>query len=312
MAKNFRQLFKWLVPSWLSTGDGEKVLHTLAMLKDAHLERVRQGLEARFPSRAHASALLLLGQDRGIPRGRDETNAHYAQRLIRWRWPAGHRVRGNSFALLEQYSEYFGGVDGDVIDVKGNKRERTAEGEISYSYGNAWDWDGEGASPAWARFWVVLDGTELVEAQDDYGETYGQTGVSAEDVEALRRMMRPPRPWKCAGTRAEWIIVSLDGSDPEPDGTWLTWSQNVAGVQTPTRSSAHRYWSLAPTVNNVYAGNPDNYPEEFISLSGGPNFGGNPDNFPATITLTDGSTYAGNPDNFPTSFQLVDDGDPTP
>ncbi len=332
MAKNFRQLFRWLVPSWLGGGgaesatepedadDGEKVLWSLAILKDAWLESLRQGLDARFPSRASESANQLTGADRGIPRGRDETNAHYAQRLIRWRYPYGHRVRGNSFSLLEQFSEYFGGVDGYVIDVTGNKRERTAAGALSYSYGNAWDWDGEGAAPRWARFWVVLDLSAIASEQLDFGDpdlwggelgtlgySVGQQGVTAQDVEALRRMMRG-RAWKCAGTRPEWVIVSLDGTDPEPDGTWLNWSSNVGGTQTPTRSSAHRYWSLSPLTNNVYAGNPDSY-ADLLPLPGGGTYAGDPDNYPATITLASGAAYAGNPDNYPETIRLLDDGD---
>jgi hypothetical protein len=318
--KRFRNLFKFFVPSWLSTGDGEKVLWALTAVIDAANERIRQGLLARFPTYAPASALKLIGLDRGIVRGRDETNAHYAQRLIRWRRPRGHRVRGSAFALLEQFAEYFGGLDCYTIDVKGNRHDRTVDGEESYSYGNDWDWDGEGALPRWARFWVVLDLSGIASAQLDFGDpdlwggalgtpgySIGQQGVTSEDVNALRRMMRG-RAWKPAGTRSEWVIVSLDGSEPAPDGTWLNWSSNIGGTQTATRSSDFRYWSLSPENNNTYAGNPDSFCEEFPDVDGDM-LAGDPDSFPTTITLTTGLPYAGNPDNFPTSIRLFDDGD---
>jgi hypothetical protein len=324
MALNFRTLPRWLVPRWLNEGDYEKVLYSWMLLFDVWRETLRQGLLARFPSQTGETANALTGEDRGIVKGRDETNAHYAQRLIRWRWPQGHRVRGNSFSMLEQFSEYFGGLDGYVIDVKGNKRERTAEGDISYSYGNAWNWDGVPATPRWGRFWVVLDLSEIATEQLDFGDpdlwggalgtpgyTIGQQGVTAEDVNALRRMMAG-RAWKCAGVRAEWVIVQYGPALPdplEPDGTWLTWSTNVGGTQTPTRSSDFRYWSLSPTINNVYAGNPDSFCEEFPLVGGAGMYAGDPDSFPASITLPDGTTYAGNPDNFPSSLRLVDDGD---
>lgn len=321
MAKSFRQLTKWLVPSWLNQDDGEKVLYSWMLLFDAWREMLRQSLLARFPSYTGESANALTGADRGIVRGRDETNAHYAARLLRWRWPQGHRVRGNAFSLLEQFSEYFGGVDGYVIDVKGNRRERTADGTISYSYGNAWDWDGQGALPRWGRFWAVLDLSAIASEQLDFGDpdlwggelgtpgySIGQQGVTAEDVNALRRMMRG-RAWKPAGVRAEWVIVSLDGSDPTPNSAWLHWSHlRNDGVQEQTRSVDHRFWSLSPEVNNVYGGFPELFCEQF-PLVDGSLYSGDPTNFPVSITLPTGEEYIGDPTSFPTSFQLVDDGD---
>lgn len=229
----FRTAFDKLTPGWQNTGDGEKVLWALSVILDAYTSKVRAGLEARFPRRAGASALALTGADRGIIRGRDETNAHYAARLVRWRQT--HRVRGNAFALLEQISEYFGGIRAWVIDRKGRINLRTAAGVQSYSYGNAWNWDGVAELPRWARFWIVIDGTGLATRNETYAEaeaagltyaeakaqsrTYGQRGVSFQDCEAIRRLMRG-RAWKPAGVRAEWAIVSFDGSAPVPDGTW--------------------------------------------------------------------------------------------
>jgi hypothetical protein len=320
MAKTFRQVYKWLVPPFLLEGEGALVLESLSAIVDSATQRLRSGLEARFPSYAGESALALIGRDRGIVRGRSETAEHYAARLIAWRYPRGHRVRGSAFALLEQFSEYFGGVDCWTIDVRGSRHDRTAAGEESYSYGNAWDWDGEGATPNWGRFFVVLDlegiASEQLEWSDpdlwggafgDPDYTIGQLGINHEDVLALRRMMTG-RAWKPAGVRAEWVIVSLDGTEPTPDGTWLHWSRNVAGVQTPTRSAAHRYWSLSPAHNNVYAGDPDSFAETFPMLDG-TTYDGDPTSFPTSFTLPGGSTYSGNPDNFPSSLQLVDDGD---
>lgn len=322
MARNFRTVYRWLVPGWLLEGDGTLVLESLAAIKDACVERVRQGLNARFPSRTGASAQALIGRDRGIVRGRDETNGHYAQRLIRWRYPRGHRVRGNAFALLEQFSEYFGGVDGYTIDYRGNRYDRTADGTETASQGIAWEWYAVDFDEGENRFWVVLDLSEIASEQLDFGDselwggalatpgyTIGQQGVTEQDVLVLRNMMHSRRAWKPAGTRAEWVIVSLDGTDPEPDETWQHWSQNVGGTQTETRSSAHRYWSLTPTANNYYSGNSDSFCEEFPLLGGAGMYAGDPDNFPASLTLPDGTEYAGDPDSFTTLFLLVDDGD---
>lgn len=323
MALNFRQLVRWLVPAHYNAGEGEAVLWVLAAMKDVMLERMRQGLNARFPSRTGASANALTGADRGIVKGRSETNAHYAQRLIRWRWPRGHRTRGNPFALLEQVSEYFGGVRCWTIDVRGNRFDRSVAGAETFSQGNDWDWDGEPTSPRWGRGWLVIDLSGIAGEQPDFDDpdlwggelgdpaySVGMLGVTANDAQTIRDLVRADakRPWKPAGIRAEWAIVSLDGTDPEPDGTWLNWSKNDGGTQVEARDPAFRYFSLSPASNNTYAGDSTNFPD-LLTLLGGSTYAGDPDNYPSTITLSDGSTYAGDPNNYPATIRLLDDGD---
>src|SRR5690606_711320 len=238
------------------------------------------------------------------------------------------RVRGNAFALLEQIAEYFGGAVGlYTVDPKGTFNARTIAGfeQTSFAGPSAWDWDGESPAPRWGRFWVVMhpDASLGIGETPDYGDpnlwggalgtpgyTIGQTGVAPEDVRALRRLVHgsDSRKWRPFGVRGEWLIVSLDGSEPLPDGTWLHWSKNDGGTQVPARDPAMRFWSLAPEHNNVYAGDPANFPAAYQAPGGG-TYAGDPDSFPASITLPDGSAYAGDPDNFPTSLRLVDDGD---
>ncbi len=334
MALNFRSLFKWMVPSWLAgegnstdtapaeINEGELVLYSLALLADAFAERSEQGLNARFPSRTiGGGANALTGVDRGIYRGRNESEEHYAQRLIRWRYPRGHRTRGSAFALLEQISEYWGGVRCWTVDASGNRFERAADGTETATAGDPWNFDGDLIGAArWSRFWVVVDLSTIATEQLDFGDpllwggsmpspgyAIGQQGVTEQDSLAMKRLMRAPA-WKPAGTRAEWLIVSLDGTDPAPDGSWYFWSANVGGTQTPTRDPAFRYWSFAPEINNVYAGNPASFCEEFPGVDGGM-IAGDPTSFPASITLPNGSTYDGDPASFPLTIRMVDDGD---
>jgi hypothetical protein len=324
VALNFRTLFKWMVPAWLAgegnssdtppeiVNEGEILLYSLALLADAFAERSEQGLLARFPTRTIGSgANALSGVDRGIYRGRNESEEHYAQRLIRWRYPRGHRTRGSAFALLEQISEYWGGIHCYTIDVSGNRFDRAADGTETYTPGQAWDWDGEGATPEWARFWVVANLSAIATEQLDFGDpdlwggslpapgyAIGQQGVTEQDSLAMKRLMRG-RAWKPAGTRAEWLIVSLDGTEPAPDGTWDSW----AG-----RDPAFRYWSFAPEINNVYAGDPTSFPLTITGVEGAA-IAGDPTSFPASITLPSSVAYAGNTASFPVEIQLVDDGD---
>jgi len=265
------------------------------------MDRARAGLEARFPSRAQPDALALIGADRGIPRGRTETDAHYAQRLIAWRYPRGHRVRGSAFALLSQVSEYFGRLHCFTIDVKLNRHDRSIDGSEQFSYGAPWNWDG--TTDPKGRFWVVLLPLTPLE-------------YTRDDVVAIRALFTGPCPWKPGGTMQEWAIVSTtvtDGSadEPFPDGTWLHWSKIVGGAhRVAARPTTFRYWSLAPSYNNTYAGTPPNqYPAaaaaDFPLMSGG-TYTGNRANFSA-INLTSGGTYVGDRTNFPATITLLDD-----
>lgn len=271
MAFRFRTAFYKLVPSWLSTGDGEAVLTAVTSIIDANVERFRQALIARFPSQAGPSALALTGNDRGIPRGRTEVDAHYVERLRGWRFPRGHRTRGSAFALLAQVSEYFGGLTAFTRDDKGNLHERALDGQESFEYDIGFNWDFQGMAyggPKKSRFWLVLypmpsttikpwpkwsaafgGGTATTwGAARAAGYTWGQQGLLGDDTRALKRLFRGTGgadgavSWKPAGTRAVYAVVLLEPiggpTSPEPDGTWDT----VIG----RAGSPHviRFWNL--------------------------------------------------------------------
>jgi hypothetical protein len=319
----WRSIAKFLVPSWLQG----PVVDSLAQMVDDFSAQARAGLEARFPSRADDDALALLGVDRGLVRGLSEPSGHYAQRLIGWRFPRGHRVRGSAFALLDQVGNYFGGLYSWTIDILGNKHTRTAAGDESFSYANAWNWDGSLAELA--RFWVVIDPTQAPilgaskiiawpslgvaatwgGALDLPDVSIGMQGFTPDDADLLRELVNGIVPWKPLGSRAAWLIVALDGTTPVPDGTWLHWSKNVAGVQVATRYAGARYVSLYP-LNNLYLGDPTNYPL-FFTEPDGSLYAGNAASWPATVPLPDGSTYAGNAATWSATIDLVDDGDQT-
>lgn len=239
MPATFRGLARLLTPYWLHVGDGGKILFALDLVKDAMVTKLRAGVEARFPSRAPETALALIGPERGLLRGRDESSTGYRARLRAFRYPRGHRVRGSAFALLDQIAVYWGGMRCWTIDVKGNRHTRGADDAETYAYGVAWDWDGQGFDLGRARFWAVLEpetthpeiipwpsfaagtwgGGTFADAVAA-GYTIGQQGVTAGDGRAMRGLLVSRRPWKPAGSRAEWKILSFDGTEPAPDGAW--------------------------------------------------------------------------------------------
>lgn len=333
---NFRKSFRALVPSWLGGVDdddnpdeSERKLFAFSLLQDAILERLDQGHKARFPSYAPDSALVVIGQDRKILRGRTEVSAHYAERLKRWRFPLGHRVRGNSYALLEQVGEYFGGAHVWSIDVSGNYYDRAIDGTETYTAAASWNWDGAGAVPFWARFWIGIDGTSIpgVGVNPSFGDptlwggsltatgyTVGQIGITPDDAAAICNLVGPTNrtAWKPDNAYAEWVVVTLGGSAvPVTNGFWLHWSkQDSFGVQRPARDSSCRFWSLDPTRNNTYAGNAANYCTS-SELVDGTTYAGDRTSYPSSTTLPDGTTYAGNPANYPASILLIDDATPS-
>ncbi len=325
MAQSFRALFRWLLPGNYHTegSDGEKVLWSLAQQLDLIDELNRERLTARFPSYADESALALIGADRGLIRGRAETAEAYAARLIGWRYPYGHRVRGSGYALLEQIWTYFGGgFELHTVQQNYLLLRRGADGTESADEAYGWDWDSQSEedwSEKWAKAWVVIDGSALISETPDLGDpllyggqhgdssyAFGHGGVSADDVNAIRRLLRG-RAWKPAGTRCMWAIVSFDGSEPIPEGLWGTWGKdNGSGTWVATRSPSFRYWALDPTARQ-YAGDPESYPLAAIDVTAGA-FVGDATVWDGTSTMPGGFSVAGNPALFPASANLIDDG----
>lgn len=336
MAKTFTQVFYSLVPSWLSSGDGGKILHSLARIKDVLVHRARLGLNARFPTRAGSSALALIGADRVILRGRSETSAHYAERLTRWRYPRAHRIRGSAFALLDQIAEYVGGAAVYTVDARRNWHGRDTLGPGVGDEDYAYNWfqnvmfDALDPAVHWARFSVVLGANPDLPWLTDNpnfgdpalwggavgtpGYCVGLSGWNPTDTTNMRKLFRGAQQWRPHGTRAEWLIVQLTpwaGWLPTIDATWERWATIQAGVRTSTRSPDCRYISLSPTINNAFTGDPTQFADATQMPGGAPNEPGDPTVFSATTTLPDGTTYTGNPSNFTERVQLFDDGDQT-
>lgn len=245
---NFRSIFRALVPSWLSEGDGGKVLDSLSAVNDAFFERAHTGQAASYPTHAGDSGLKLLADERGIPRGRSETAEHYAQRLIRWRWPRGHRTRGSAFALLEQIWEYWGKIRCWTIDVNQSRHLRDFAGVEFYEYGYPWDWDGNPTLRR-ARFWFVLEPNPdrpefqpVIGVAGEYGETLehdhtsefsaGLKAMTPQDWDAMRRLFAGKRIWKPAGSNQQFAIVFYgdytSSSMPSAPGNWDSLPERIA------------------------------------------------------------------------------------
>lgn len=235
--KHFRSVWKFLVPGWLQRGEGELIQYVEGLLLDAFAERCHQSVYLMLPELAPSDALDKIGSDRGIPRGFIEPEDSYRDRLRRWRWPRGHRVRGNATGLLEQISLAIHGTEYQTIDARGTRYSLVPPAtEATVERGVAWDWDGEELLPNWGRFWVVVKSTGALWPSFDDG-AWGDTvdgaegtclageGVHAGEVAAVDRLVRVGRlSWTPAGRRPIYLVLWFDGDAyPEPDGTWDEW-----------------------------------------------------------------------------------------
>lgn len=249
MLRSFRTIWKWLVPGWLggstsaspddpSTRDeGELVQYTLGLVHDAAAERARQVAFLGLPTYCVSDALTIHGHDRAIPRGLFEPEASYRARLVAWRHPRGHKVRGNALALLDQVSFALRGTVHQTIDARGT-RYTLSTGVVER--GITWNWDGsENASigTQWGRYWVVVKSSGQLPETWDEGEArgclwdepadecYAGRGIHPGEIAAVRTLVSNGRlGWTPAGRRAIYLVIYFDGeSYPAPTGDWDTW-----------------------------------------------------------------------------------------
>lgn len=261
IAASFRLIRKFLQPRWLNDGEGELVGYSLDLVKDAFIERLRLGHLAKYPQNdpsgettAPPDSLAAMGRDRRVIRGIFDTDATYAAKLVRYL--DDRRRCGNPLMIMQKLAEYCGPLPSfRIVDVRGNWYSRAADGteSVLLNEGN-WDWDGD--TSRWSRFWVLvypngLWGTESTTWGDPADSVWGSDpttdmlGITAtqEHVASLKFIVND---WKPAGTRCSQIIfafdpTSFDPSTPEPDGEWGHWGKVDTGVRVPSRLDTARY-----------------------------------------------------------------------
>jgi hypothetical protein len=240
--RTFREIWRALIPGNFHAGDGEVIQYVQGWVEDAFAETARQTASLMFPSVAPSDALPLIGADRGIPRGFAEPEASYRERLREWRYPRGHRIRGNAVGLLEQIAAVFGGaVEAQTIDARGTRYTWGADGATTVERGVTWDWDGEALEPNWARFWIViapagvtpLPTWDQLEAEgsswdelEASGMCWAGQGIHYGQLQAVKRLADVGRlSWTPAGRRPVYCVVQREGEAyPTPAGDWQDWA----------------------------------------------------------------------------------------
>jgi hypothetical protein len=123
VTRRWRDIWKFLVPGWLQKGQGELVQYAEGLVLDAYAQRMHETAQLHNPSICVEDALDYHGRSRGLPRGIFEPETQYRERLIGWRYPKGHRVRGTAGALLEQFEIALRGTQHVIVDARNNRTE---------------------------------------------------------------------------------------------------------------------------------------------------------------------------------------------
>lgn len=246
-------------PPWLRRTFGKRLMESLGVPVDEHVDRAVAGVKARFPNPDDPEALAVIGNERRIRRGPGETAETYAKRLRNW-WD-DHRTRGGPYALLRQLHLFWDAtlnVPIECVYHSGTRRSVDADGVITR---DAITWDADGTAQ-WSQFWLFfrLDPSTLVTELGDVLVTetgavivtagYSIGGIVTEggheivtegglylasgdlddfEDETFRAV---PREWSAAHILRITIVI-LYGTGrlwnyPQPVPTWTAWGASGA------------------------------------------------------------------------------------
>jgi hypothetical protein len=222
---HFRDAVRSVAPWWLARVESTtgKMLWAFGLMLDGLVEAQVAAIKVRFPGLYSFESLPLLGRERRIRRGPNESDEVYATRLPRWL--DDHRLRGGPYALLEQVRAYWA-PDAFKVDLvyRSGRRFQMDPGTTIVRDDIEWDYDEKPEKWArWSLFYFWSD--ELVSDDgtwDDPG-TWDDGGVwdsnltveQAEDIRAV------PSEWNNAHCFGEVVLLSGDRELWDyPAGTW--------------------------------------------------------------------------------------------
>jgi hypothetical protein len=243
--RKFRNIWKWLVPGWLQSGQGEMVLFVQGMLKDAFAERAHQTARLHYPSTCPSDALDFHGRSRALPRGLAEPEDNYRARLAGWRYPEGHRTRGTARALLAQFDLALRGDHHGIIDAR-NQRTISGSGAALPA---GWTWDAEPSSQ-WGRYWLVCKSIGSpwpsftdpgwLAAWGDVDAVLAGSGIAAGELSAVVTIAsNRSLGWTPAGVQGVNLVLYFDSTFPEPTGDWGEWAnRDIAFRYVPLNAGA--------------------------------------------------------------------------
>lgn len=267
MTSTFRDMIQRVSPGWLlgapsSNGSldyiGSRYLYAIGRHVDHLGDAITEGVKKRFPTyvaptdaQPDGDALALIGRDRTIPQGPNESNTAYAARLARW--TDDLKMSGNAFTLLDQIAGFLSPATfiSRVVNNWGVWYTRNADASRALTISPQvagvpnWNWDNKGpwqtryTAPlqgdepgaslfAWSRFWVIIycNGGVPFGTGSTWGDghtwgdgrTWGST-ATVQQVTGIRNIIGVPNGgFKAAHSKCMNVILAFDPASFSPSG----------------------------------------------------------------------------------------------
>lgn len=266
-----RHKLKGFVPPRFLKRNAFRYLYSFALVADATLEAVLQGMGARLPGYGTETADGRIARDRGIRRGFAETHVSFAARVIDWL--TAHRKQGSAWELMRQVQGYCGPVKPRIRHVWVNEirepsiavwRTLNSDGTIEQVIAEASNFAFDGLeSVLGSRAWLIIyatppnepwisdgtwDDTAALTWDEDLNVngTWGSTALRSH-VEGIWDIIRE---WRSAATVYPHVIISFDdtlfdplaANPPNPDASWIYDGKVDAGAMVAARAGDAIYW----------------------------------------------------------------------
>lgn len=265
----FRDSFYELVPPWLRTGNAERYLYTLELMRDLLMEKANQAQKIRLPGQGDPSQIPFLAFDRQLVQGPLESNPNFIDRL-KGAFETWNKA-GSAIAVLGQLQAYAQGrqtynrrqfviVSNQRTLVGGTRVNQWWQLNYSTPLGDTplnalvphnFDWDGD-TSKTW-RAWLVifqyLDAATLSGSNAQISTASGGSFVAADAGEEVDGVWVP----KSSGTalNAPFLTVAgLSGLLPSHVGSMLTLSGSVNPTNNGTFQIAYVITASACIIVN--------------------------------------------------------------
>lgn len=247
-----------IVPWWLRNRPGLdrgfKYLWASALMCDALIDALMQGIQAAWPGYGTPTALDESGVTRGVVRGLSDTNEEYAARQRVWL--DDYARMGSDEAIARALHDYLRSRPMvRVVDRHGQWTEVDAAGNLR-TFSAPWDWDSISHPTASADrptdIWIIVYGAAYAHqpswAALDTGHGIGHTVPigEADQAVAILKQWKPAHNW----IRCVLWVNGPSELDPEnaiglPDGKWGHWGKDDGtGAWVPSRNTNFRYWEF--------------------------------------------------------------------
>ena len=232
-----RDTIERVAPPWLRGFYGLRFLYAMAIPWDGLIDSAIEAVSAGFPGYTTNESLPYLARDRRIPRGSEESDESFAERLRLFR--AVQATRGGARALLRQLRAYLTGhaMALEIVNDFGTRWSVDAFGVENFTTPNLPDWGWNyyytptPTNPVHSdRFYVLIHAYQdptfaqragvMSDAHPFGSGTLGST-LSAIQVSGLRALITDWAAAHCVLAKTILIFDLTDWNANPPSGDWI-------------------------------------------------------------------------------------------